>query len=474
MSAFDAFDTTIIVTMVVLYILGTGWLTLRLRSKTNDQFMVASRAMPAAVVGVLLMSEFIGAKSTVGTAQEAFNSGFAAAWSVIAASLGFLLFGLFFVRKIYNSGEYTISAAIAQKYGRSTMLTVSLVMIYALFLVNVGNYISGAAALSTVLKVNMPVAMAIIAVVSTFYFVFGGLKGVAYVTVLHSGMKLVGIGLILGVALWMSGGIQPMAAKLPEYYFTWDGKIGAPTIIAWIIGTVGAIFSTQFIIQAIASNRSAQDARRSALLAAGFCLPVGCALGLIGVAAKFLFPTQNSLYALPIFLQHMSPFLAGLVATSLVASVFVSVSTVALAIASLIVRDFYIPYYRPTEERQFKVTRLMSIAIGLLPLIFVFFLPEILKLSFFTRAIRLSISIVALVGFYLPMFKTDRGATLGLIVSAIATTLWYAWDNPYGIDNMYVAIAAPLIVIAIDRGASALFSGRTTAELALHRGSDRS
>ena len=61
------------------------------------------------------MSEFVGAKSTVGTAQEAFTSGFAAGWSVLGASIGFLLFGLFFVKKLYNSGEYTISAARSRR-----------------------------------------------------------------------------------------------------------------------------------------------------------------------------------------------------------------------------------------------------------------------------------------------------------------------------------------------------------------------
>ena len=149
--------------------------------------------MPAVVVGVLMMSEFVGAKSTVGTAQEAFQSGMAAGWAVLGASIGFLLFGLLMVKKLYNSGEYTISAAIAQKYGKSTMLTVSVIMIYALLLVNVGNYVSGAAAIATALHVSLPVAMCIIAVVSTFYYVFGGLKGVAWVTILHSAFKVVGI-----------------------------------------------------------------------------------------------------------------------------------------------------------------------------------------------------------------------------------------------------------------------------------------
>jgi len=450
MNDFGAMDTAIIVAMIVTYILFTSWLTFKLRSRTNDQFMTAARALPPVIVGFLLMSEFIGANSTIGTSQAAFTSGIAAGWSVAGASMGFLAFGLFFVRKVYNSGEYTISAAIQQKYGTSTMIAVSLIMIGALFVVNVGNYISGAAALGTVLKLNQPAAMAIIAVVSTYFFAFGGLKGVAYVTLLHSIIKIIGISLILGVALTLTGGIKPMVAGLPDYYFTWDGKIGASTIIAWIVGNVGAIFSTQFIIQAISSNRDANSARRSTFVAAVLAIPIGIALGLIGVASHFLYPEMKSLYALPVFLQHMPTLMAGVAATALVASVFVSVGTVALAIASLVVRDFYEPYFKPTPERRFAMTRLFSLVIGFAPLLCVFLVPEIIRMSFFTRAIRLSISVVALVGFYLPLFATARGATAGLIVSALLTSLWYALNNPFGIDNMYVALVTPLLVMAAE------------------------
>ena len=86
MAEFGTFDTGIIVAMIVGYILFTSWLTVRLRSRTADQFMTASRALPPAVIAVLLMSEFVGAKSTVGTAQEAFQSGFAASWSAPSAA----------------------------------------------------------------------------------------------------------------------------------------------------------------------------------------------------------------------------------------------------------------------------------------------------------------------------------------------------------------------------------------------------
>ncbi|MDL5386705.1 hypothetical protein QSI17_21960, partial [Aeromonas hydrophila] len=93
-------------------------------------------------------------------------NGFAASWSVIGAAIGFPLFGIILVKKIYNTGKITISGAIAEKYGTSTKNIISIIMIYALLLVNVGNYVSGAAAIATVLKVSLPVAALITAVVS--------------------------------------------------------------------------------------------------------------------------------------------------------------------------------------------------------------------------------------------------------------------------------------------------------------------
>jgi SSS family solute:Na+ symporter len=38
-----------------------------------------------------------------------------------------------------------------------------------------------------------------------------------------------------------------------------------------------------------------------------------------------------------------------------------------------------------------------------------------------------------------------------LIVSGIATTAWYLLGNPFGIDNMYVAVVTPAIVLALAR-----------------------
>ena len=207
MQSFNYVDTSVIIAAIVAYIAFTSWLTVKLRSKTSAEFLVGGRTVPAIVVGVLLMSEFIGAKSTIGVAQAAFEFGIAAAWAVLSAAIAFPLFGFFLAKKLYSSGEYTISGVIAQRFGRSTELVVSLIMIYALLMVNVGNYVSGAASLATILKVNLPTAAFIIAVVSTFYFALGGFKSVAYVSMVHCTIKYVGVFVVLGAALYMTKGI---------------------------------------------------------------------------------------------------------------------------------------------------------------------------------------------------------------------------------------------------------------------------
>src|ERR1700742_1762924 len=264
----------ITVVLVAIYMSVTTWLTVRYRAKTSEDYMVAARSVPSIVIGVLMMSEFIAPKSTIGVAQAAFESGMAAAWAVASVSIGFLLFGWGFAKRLYASGEYTISAAIAKKYGRSTQLTVSLIMIYALLLVLVAQYVSGAAVLASAFGLSLTTSSMLIAAVSTFYCIIGGQNSTAYVSLMHTLFKMLGVLIVLGVALYMSGGVAPVVEKLQPVYFTWDGSIGLTTIIAWTIASIGAIFSTQYIIQAISSLKRAEDVRTACNISAFLCVPI--------------------------------------------------------------------------------------------------------------------------------------------------------------------------------------------------------
>lgn len=39
----------------------------------------------------------------------------------------------------------------------------------------------------------------------------------------------------------------------------------------------------------------------------------------------------------------------------------------------------------------------------------------------------------------------------GLIGACVVTSVWYLLGDPFGINNMYVALATPAIIMVIDR-----------------------
>lgn len=447
----DSISIIIILGVVVAYIILTGYLSVRWCGKTNEDFMTGSRGMPTFVVGVLLMSQFIGAVTLVGTSQTAFTSGVAAMWSIIAATIGFIIYGLFIVKKLYGTGGFTISGILQNKFGPSTKYIVSIIMIYALFLTNVANYISGASILSTILGLNLQVAMIVVGVVGTFYFCIGGMKSMAYVTMIHTFVKYLGVVVTLVVALMLTHGLGPVMHGLPHYYFSGAGKLGWSTIIGWVITSTGSIFSTQYILQSISSSKNAKSAQKSTFLAAAITLPLGIVLALIGVCARYLFPHLNSLYALPSFLSKMNVAVAAIVATGLLAAVFIAVSALSLGAVSLIVEDFYVPHWHPEPKRQLRTTRIISVVVGLLPIVFASITPQVLSMSFFTKAVRVSIAIVAVVAFYLPHFTDTRGANISLIGTAIIATAWFVLGDPFGINDVYVALLTPLIIMTLYR-----------------------
>jgi SSS family solute:Na+ symporter len=134
----------------------------------------------------------------------------------------------------------------------------------------------------------------------------------------------------------------------------------------------------------------------------------------------------------------------------LIAAVFGSLSANALGSAALIMKDFYVPFVKPSEKHKLVASRVAAIVIGLVPIPFALFLPELLKTLFFARALRTTISLVAVCLFYAPFFSSGRGVVLALIASVIGTTSWYLLGNPFGIDNTYIALILPLVIMGID------------------------
>jgi len=115
-----------------------------------------------------------------------------------------------------------------------------------------------------------------------------------------------------------------------------------------------------------------------------------------------------------------------------------------------LVKDFYIPIVRPKSQENVLATRVITVVLGLLPLPFVWFVPDILHIVFFSRSLRASIGVIAVFAFYLPTIGRSKTVVVALVGSLVGTTLWFALGNPLGVDNVYVALLVPIIAMLGD------------------------
>ena len=452
--------------IVAIYIVGLGVVTsiIQRSVKTANTFTTGTTGktgVPAVLVGLMLMSEFIGTSASVGTAQEAYKLGISASWNILALAAGFIFYGFFLAAKYKRSGHNTISAVLAEVYGYKTRLATSLVMIFALEIVAVAIYAGGGTILSALLTIDRTMAIVICGVVSVLYVFMGGMKSVVYTNIVHSFAKYLGVGAALYFGLTQVGGLAQLQAKLPPEMFSW-ANVGWGQIFAWFIAGVGATFSTQYVIQAINTVDDPRSAKIASFSTALFLVPFGVITALVGMCSFALFPNIKSINAFSALIAQMDGLMAGVVAAGLAASLFGSLAAFAVATATLLYKDFYagIIVKNPTEKGSLRFIRIATIVMGLLPIVLAIYTPNVLSMTFLGKALRASLSVLVLFVFYAPTVGNKTGAFLSILASLVATIAWFIMGNPYGIDNAYVALVVPLVVMGI----SNLFKGAPDAQ----------
>lgn len=438
------------ITGLYLVVLGLISLLVRRHSRSANSYTDGGGHFPAVLIAFLMLSEFIGTAVSIGTAQTGFQVGVSAAWNLFALASGFILFAWLLARKYKELGNNTISGVLAHNYGENTRIATSIVTIFALEIVAVSIYASGGAVLASVLQIDRTLAIVIVGLVSVFYVSIGGMRSVIYTNFLHASLKYLGVVLALAFGLSQVGGIGNLKASLPESMFDWTA-IGWGQIIAWMIAGIGSIFSTQYVIQAVNTVSDSGKAQRACFYCAVLMAPFGICAALVGMSSAVLFPGIESLQAFPSLIARMDDLTAGLVVAGLAGSLFGTISAVSMGSATLLLRDFYEPMFNPSKDdrKSLRFVRTATIVVGLLPIALALLSSKVLMIAFLGKALRASLAVLVLMVFYAPRFGTGKGAFLSIIASLFATVGWYLAGNPWHIDNAYIALLTPLLIMTL-------------------------
>ena len=439
----------IVLSLTLAYIAAMGLISLSARryAKSAGSFTSGGARYPAFLIGFLLMSEFIGTATSVGTTQTAYRVGVSAAWNVLALDVGFVLYAILLAPRFKELGENTISGALNRAYGRPTKLATSVIMIFALQIVAVSTYAGGGTILAGLLNVDRTSAIVITGIVATLYVSVGGMRSVIYTNVLHAVVKYLGILAAVAFGLSQVGGFANLRAHVPEAMFAVD-TVGWSQIFAWMVAGIGAVFSTQYVIQAISTVQDGRTARQASFYCAFLLVPFGIGAALVGVCAAALLPGIPAIQALPGLIARMDDLLAAIVVAGLAGSLFGTISALSIGAATLLFKDFYHPRRRSEDgTSSLRFVRSMTVLVGLIPIPLAIFAPDILKVTFLAKSLRATLAVLVVFAFYAPRFGTPRAAVVSILVSLVLTIGWFLAGDPGGIDNAYVALVIPLAVM---------------------------
>jgi len=148
-------------------------------------------------------------------------------------------------------------------------------------------------------------------------------------------------------------------------------EIGWGQVFAWMIGGIGSIFATQYVIQALVSTDNPAVARRACFYVSSLMIPFGLMAAVIGMCSAVMYPGVKSIDAFPTLIAHMPAFSASVMVVGLAGALFGGIAATTLASATLAMKDFYEPFFnREKDDRKsLMFVRIAVVFAGLLPLV---------------------------------------------------------------------------------------------------------
>ncbi len=347
--------------------------------KDSKDFIQAGRNLPMFLNATALFALWFGSETVFGASSEFMKGGLS---SVIEDPFGgvlaLILFGLFYVRKLYRLNIITLNDLLRNKYGKTVELISGFCMIISFFGYIAAQLLALAIILQTVTGLDVTTGIIICSVLVTFYTFIGGMWAVSITDFVQSIFILVGL---VALAIYFTieaGGFNSILEKyntnpgktfqfLPEHgtvnWINW--------IAAWLVLGFGSLCS-QDIFQRANSAKNERAAVNSTYVGALLYLIVALIPLYIGFVVKYNYIGANNVsedldmqLALPaVVIKHSPIWLQVLFFGSLLSAVLSTASGAILAPASILSENIIKPLSsKKLNDAQFLWTLRLSVIV---------------------------------------------------------------------------------------------------------------
>jgi solute:Na+ symporter, SSS family len=216
-----------IIGLYFVTVLGVGLLARRL-IKTDLDFFLSGRSLPAWITGLAFIAANLGALEILGMAANGAQYGVATVhfyW--IGAIPAMVFLGLVMMPFYYGSKVRSVPEYLRRRYGNEAHLFNALSFAVATVLISGVNLFALGLVLSLMLGWSINVAIVVAAGIVLTYITLGGLSSAIYNEVIQFFIIVTALGALVFVALHDVGGFSGLADRVKQ------SPLGEPGLHAW-------------------------------------------------------------------------------------------------------------------------------------------------------------------------------------------------------------------------------------------------
>lgn len=449
-------------------------------NKGVQEFLVAKRELGVVLIIPLLFAENIGGASTVGVAAEAYKMGISSVWvnwSMVAGTIVFLAFMTKFYRVLgAKQGIMSVPEAYKFLFDEKTRIVMALIYTVMYSILYALQPVAAAAILGPMFHVDVRVMAWIVSIIFVLLTVTGGLKGLAWMNVVHSFIMYTGLGVIAWFAIDYVGGMNHMATALPASYSLYT-QPDLWTIIATLVGVSVSYFASPTLAGICFGAKSEKAAFRGILIGAALVVPFSLFPAWIGMAAKVQLPQLASAKALFGMSVEMGTWSGGLASMAVIGAIFSTAPALLLVVATTLTRDLYKGQVKPdaSDADQLFFSRAIIVIVGLGCTYFGLNVTSIMGQVAGAFQVRAIAGFVLAVALFWPRVSSTS-AFWSMLVGGILAAGWHFAGNPLGIAPVWpsLAIGATFLIVLTWLGPTEASPGYLKYQALLKSENDRS
>lgn len=369
--------------------------------KGTDDFMVAGRSVPVALLVGTLVCTWIGSGSLFGGAGLAYRTGIAELWFSFGGWIG-LVVAFFIAGRVRRIAQYTVPDLLEQRYNAAARVLGTIAIILAYVTIAAYQFRGGGWILSIVTggSISPEMGMYITAAVIVLFTVLAGMMSIVSVDILNGTIITVGVLFALPYMVGEVGGVGAVLAGLPEQHTTIMGGHNALWVFGVALPTFLLILGESGMYQKFFSARNESAARKAvAGMVVGIVI-IETALALLAIVGRVAYPdlgeTTNLVgrAASETIILHIAahglPMVGGALLLAAAVAIVLSTGNTFLLIPSTnLTRDIYQRFINPgaSERAMLRVQRVAIVAFGGLSLLLITQFDSVLAMALYAYAL---------------------------------------------------------------------------------------